>query len=77
MRKAWLAGDVAAASRITHTVKGLCGTVGALALAGQAAALAAALTERSPEADIAGLVDQFEAALEPMCAALQAALPPA
>ena len=75
LREAWLAGDLKSAGRVAHTVKGICGTVGALALAQEAEALELALHEGAAEVMVAGMIERFEAGLVPLCDALKAALP--
>jgi HPt (histidine-containing phosphotransfer) domain-containing protein len=72
---AMASGDLAAAERHAHTLKGVSSNIGAASVAQPAAALEAALHERQGAEAIQPLLSQVQAALDVVCAAIDAALP--
>jgi two-component system sensor histidine kinase/response regulator len=70
IRQALAAGDQATAERIAHTTKAVSGNVGATAIQERAAALEAAIGEHREPADLAGLLDELDAPLASLLAAL-------
>ncbi|WP_313953774.1 ATP-binding protein [Accumulibacter sp.] len=64
------AGDQAAARRLTHTLKGVAGTIGAEPLRERARAVELAIEERSPATVVASAIDALEATLLPLLAAV-------
>jgi CheY-like chemotaxis protein len=75
LSEALAAGDKATAQRLTHTAKGLAGTIGATALQEQAEALEAAIQSDVPVDEMTPLVATWGEAMQGMISALQAALP--
>ena len=73
IRKALLAPDLATASRLVHTLKGLAGNIAAAELQAGAEALERAL--QTDDAGRAALLDTLEACLARQVAAIHAALP--
>ena len=70
-----LGGDRDLAERLAHTLRGLAGTIGALALHQQAGLLETAIREQRAPSEIAAVLDATEALLRPLVMALCAQLP--
>ena len=75
IRQALVAGDKLTAERLAHTLKGLCGNVGASELAAQAADLEAALHNEGPTAAIEASLQAVEKPLAALVSAIDHHLP--
>ncbi|MBK8640568.1 MAG: Hpt domain-containing protein [Chromatiaceae bacterium] len=73
IQAALIAGDLAMAERLAHTLKGVSGAIGAITVQGLAATLEQALRQRAGWAGVDPLLVQTGAALAELIAALQAA----
>jgi two-component system sensor histidine kinase/response regulator len=76
IRAALAAGDGVLAERLAHTLKGVSGNVGAVAVHGAAGPLERLLHGRAPAAEVEAALPPVEAALRALVAGLKAALPP-
>ena len=72
LREHLATGDVEAAQRLSHGLKGVAATLGAQAVAEGASRLDAALRRNAPAAECLALVGECERALEPLIQAIQA-----
>ena len=70
LRQALACGELQAAQRIAHTLKGLGGSIGALTMAQRAATLELALRDDRHDA-LAGLIDALDEVLAPLMAGLR------
>ena len=68
-------GNAALAERIAHTLKGVAGNIGAKAVHASAGALEKLVRDHAAAADVASALHLVAAALDPLTAQLQAALP--
>ena len=75
IRQALAAGDSLGAERLAHTLKGLCGNVGASGLAVQAATLEAALHDASAAGAIEACLHSLEGPLAALVSAIDQHLP--
>ena len=73
IQAALIAGDLAMAERLAHTLKGVSGAIGAITVQGLAAALEQALRQRAGWAGVDPLLVQAGATLAELITALQAA----
>ncbi|MCM5677975.1 response regulator [Schlegelella sp. S2-27] len=76
IRRLWAAGDLDAAQRAAHTLKGLAGNVGATGLQQRAQTLEAALHAQGDAAAVDSALAALEPQLSALVSALQRALPP-
>jgi two-component system sensor histidine kinase/response regulator len=67
-------GDLALAERLAHTLKGVAGNIGAKSVQFAASALEERIRERGQPGAVESAKQQVAAALDPLCAQLQAAL---
>jgi PAS domain S-box-containing protein len=74
LRDCLAAGDSEQAKRLTHTLKGAAGTIGASVLQGMAAELDAALREGRSQREIDARIEANALALQAFCAATRATL---
>ena len=75
VRSALQAGDTVLAKRLVHTLRGLAGNLGASALQTQAAELELAMDRQSTLPELEAALQQLAHLLDPLTAALVAALP--
>jgi two-component system sensor histidine kinase/response regulator len=71
---ALVAGDVALAERLAHTLKGVAGNIGAKSVHGVAAALEKVIHSKATVAEVEAAKQQVTATLDPMIAGLKASL---
>jgi len=75
LQSALVQGDSTTALRMAHTLKGLCGTLGATATAQKARAVETHLREHGIDTTLSSLVTALQGALERLLDAITAALP--
>jgi two-component system sensor histidine kinase/response regulator len=68
-------GEIATAERLAHTMKGVCGTIGATVVEGLAGAVEAALKDYLPPTEVQRRLQELEAPAMKLIAALTAQMP--